>query len=248
MKPMLTDKKISLLRVIQMVILLCLFLGCAGKIPHRTLDNTSVLSITVGISGRASLLNYEKINSERIFFIRIDNEYDSLQKQKVIISNYKIEPFMVGFQMDNIDSFCFDLEPGTYAAVAAEGIGANSNAQYYIYFSKEMIKKTIVTLKENSIIYIGEFDFEDVSYNNQMKGADEVQLYYFNSGLIDGISGSNKPKRITWTLSPQHHSPSLKKSTHGKDEEIKFLNSIKSSFKNTEWHDNIINRLKTLSK
>ncbi len=245
---MLANKQILRLSILQLFVLMLLLIGCASKIPQSLNDNSSALSISVGLSSRASMLNKESINTNKVFFIRLDDENDSLKKQQIIKSNYNKEPVMVSFQMDNIDSFCFNLEPGTYAAIASTGVGANSGVRYFIYFPEEMIRKTVVNLKENSIIYLGEFDFEDVSYTNQMKDADEFQLYYFNSGLIDGVSGPNKPQKISWHRNPQHHSPSLMKFSNGKDEEIKFLTSIQGSFKNTEWQDNIRERLNSLNR
>ena len=192
-------------------------------------------------------MNKERIKTTEVYFIRLDNENDSLKKKKIYTSNYNKEPFMAGFQMDNIDTFCFDLKPGIYAAVAAKGSGTNTKIKYYIYFPEDMIKKTIVNLKENSIRYIGEFDFEDVSYTSQMKDPDYIQLYYFMNGIIDGVPGKNKPQKITWYRNPQYHSPTLVKIFNSKDDEIKFLKGISSSFKNTEWNDNIRGRLNELS-
>ncbi|MCP3940029.1 MAG: hypothetical protein GY710_00910 [Desulfobacteraceae bacterium] len=242
------NQKTLLLSVISIFTLSVLFAGCAGKIPQSTMNNNSALSISAGLNARASFLTKESINTTNVFFIRLDDENDSLQKQKVITSNYNKTPLMVGFQMDNIDSFCLNLEPGIYAAVAAKGVGANSNVKYYIYFPEEMIKKTIVNLKQNSMRYLGEFDFEDVSYKNQMNNPDKVQFYYFASGLIDGVPGTSKPRYISNFITPQHHSPSLEKFANSKEKEVKFLNSVSGSFKNTGWYDNIKARLDTLGK
>ncbi len=242
-----TNNKCSFIVFLGLCFTLLFLPGCAGKIPQQTIDNSSALSISIGLDSLGSFLNKEHIKMEEVYFVKLDNENDSLEKDVVFPSNYNKEPLMASFQMDNIDSFCFDLEPGIYAAVGARGRGPNTKIEYYVFFPKDMIRQTIVNLEKNSFRYLGEFDLEGVSFTRQMDSPDEIQLYYFMSGVIDKVPGPNKPQTIFRYQSPQYHSPILKKAHSEKNDEIQFLNNILSSFKKSAWKNNIMRRLGELS-
>jgi len=221
----------------------------APKVPTSMNDDNSAIAISVGVDSRSGWKDVEMVKMEKLFFIRLNNESDNLKNVSLKKSNFYYESLMVGFQTDSIDSFLMNTEPGVYAAVGGIGVGMNSGARFYIYFSKEMIKKTIIEAKPGTIVYMGDFVLENVAYSYQMHEPDELQTYYFTNLLFDDHKQfHNKVGLIikdilTWYTDPQFHSPKLYSGSYSKETERKFLNSHLGTFKGTEWVNKIKNRI-----
>ncbi len=210
-------------------------------IPEPSSENRSGIAITVDQNIRTGLLNEGKSQIKKIFFIKLEDKNDSLKKNKTIASNYYYVPFMAGFQADAVDNFLLDIEPGYYAAVGAM-VG-----MYYVYFPEEVIKASIIDVKPNRIVYMGEFKLQKISYNKNNNSPDRLQHYYYSNVLLGSHRYEVHGKvAMPWGYSSLFQAPKINKIIKSNEEEIDFLEGYLGFFKNSGWSESIQNRLSDL--
>ncbi len=202
--------------------------GCA-KIPPTVDLNSSAIAITIDVDIYKNPLNMQNLKPETVYFIKLDNETDSILKDNVIASNFKYESLFGNLKDGGVDSFLMNVPAGTYAAVAVSGLsGGNSpfsgggNNGQVVFFSKEAIKKSIVTVEPGAMVYMGDFVFNRVAFWSGMKKSDECQKHYFN------IVGKG-------SFMGQPYAASVKNIENSNDVEKSFLKGHESTFKKTGW-------------
>ncbi len=239
-------------RILLSIMLVTGFLSiaaCAGlkKIPETINENNSCVAITVNAKNAG--FNYvEKIKTEKVFFIKLNNKEDSLKQNNLLLSNFQYEPFIIDFHVGSVDSFIMNVEPGIYAAVGAIGSGITSGAKFYIYFPEDLIKKSIVEVLPNTMTYMGKYYLSRGFILTRINKTDEVQDYYY-SNMLFGEDNHNFGQRFIPFRKPSiFQAPKLECAENSIDDEIKFLNKHLDTFDETGWKDKINNRLQTINQ
>ena len=249
--------------------------GCAT--PHITVpisynNGSSAIAIRVHIEnmsfgihspfGGASA-GIERVRPDYIFFTKLDSINDSFEKDNILVSNYNYESIGVGFQMDTVDSFCLNVEPGVYIAVGAVGSGQSSHDNFLIYFSKDTIEATKTVVKPNTMAFMGEHTLDRLAISLwrppkpkklPLQGSlsaedynDPQQFYYYNRSfkmlILDG-------EETVFSRFPniRHAFPSLHESKRSKVAEIGFLKKHCKTFKEHVWLIKLKNRLSMLKE
>ncbi len=218
-------------------------------IPKQSFENRSGIAITVDQDyGRVTIVGNHidfggKFKIKEIFFIKLNDRNDSLKKDKTIASDYYYEPVMAGFQADAVDNFLLDVEPGFYAAVGAKA------GRYYLYFPEEIIKASVVEVKANRMVYMGEFKLEEISRKSADNSPDNFQYHYYSNLLLGGHRYDIPGKVvIPWGHSTLFHAPKENKIIKSEEVEIDFLESYRGHFKKSGWEAAIENRLSDLKQ
>jgi hypothetical protein len=231
------------------LIVFLLIQGCAGaKIPQATKKDSASLGITIEASSHTSLLTVESVDLKQVFFIKLANKEDTLTKDIILKSNYYYAPFMSGFQAGGMEIFLLDIEPGFYAAVGGIGKGHATKVDFLIFFPEQMVKETITEIKSNTIVYMGKFVMSQVSVFKRMNNPDRIQQFFFNTKLFDEEQRYYGKMVISNNVNPQFHSPTMESFEKSNDKEMEFLARHKTTFKSTDWANNINHRLEMLQK
>lgn len=242
---------------ILLLFIIVVFCGCVDisntKVLSKVLDVPPIPKpVSTGSSGIAISINLDyhgnlsdlggKLKVKKVFFIKLDSVTDSFKKDNILVSNYYYEPFMVGFQMDPVDTFLLNIEPGFYAVVGAQTAGL------YIYFPEEVIKESLVEVKPNQIVYMGEYKLQKISINQTDNSPpDKLQHYYYSNLLLGDHKNITHGKAAEpWGHEPYFHAPKVDKIKKFKGYEISFLESYKGIFKESGWIESIKNRINDL--
>jgi len=216
--------------------------GCAKTVNIPQAESASKSAIAISIHARIHLsyTQWGLFSPSSIYFIKLNDEKDSIRKADLIPSNYVIRS--IG-RRPNV--FLLNVEPGMYAAVGA--VGKASGVKIFAYFPEEMVKKTTIHVKPNSFYYVGTFTFETGSemYSNQL---DATQNFYYKGLLLGDHREVAGKQKISNIKNPQYIPLVLKESNSAKSDEIEFLKDHKEVFKSTGWDSKIQNRLNELEK
>ena len=226
--------------------ILILIESCASfnkNIPALSTENSSAIAIVIGVPIKATFLNYEFLIPEKILFIKLQDEDASLEKIKLIESNYSYE--LPWTKIDSVSSFVMNVEPGTYAAVGAIGQGKFTYIKYFVYFPKEMIKKTMIHVEPNTFKYMGKYIFNTASESNTQR-TDEIQNFYYKNLLFPEHKDLYGKQYVSRYKSPQYLALSIKEAKNAPNDEIEFLEKQRKYFKDTDWEPKILKRLSKL--
>lgn len=234
-------------RIILLSVLLAILIGCAKTVNVQPVESASksAIAIRIHVPIQISWNSRSYLSPKYIYFIKLNDEKDSIRKADLIPSNYII--MSIGRYPR---AFLLNVEPGTYAVVGAIGVCkgmGSATAEVFTYFPEDMIKKTIVRIEPNSFYYAGTFAFETGSemYRTQ---PDETQNYYYRTMLLGNHKEVAGKQKISWIKSPQYIPLVLKKSENSKSDEIEFLKDHLDVFKGTGWDVKIQNRLNKIEK
>jgi hypothetical protein len=163
------------------VVIAALLTGCATTqpIPEITQPQSAAIAIDMTLKAPIGIFSSKP---DQIYFVKTDSG-DGLLQQQIIRSNYAKDG----------RAYLLNARPGTYVAVAAffsrtgvpagpasPGVSvtvATGRSGYTTYFSKELVKHTEVTVRENDFVFMGSFV---VDQSAGLDGADEVQVHYKN--------------------------------------------------------------------
>ncbi len=206
-----------------------------SRIVKPIAGNSSAIAITVDqdFAGRT------KLRVETVMIIKLKDKNDSLKQNEILSTNYYRTPFMVGFQADAIDSFLLNVEPGVYAAIGAFTDGI------FMYFPKEVINASMVEVKPNNMVYMGEFKLQNISYEDAYF-PDEFQQYYYSNQLFEKHKDYQGNMLISYSNIRLHHASKVKNVITSTNFEIIFLKSCLSTFNESGWKDMIETRLRDL--
>lgn len=255
-------------------ILQTLVIGCAISPPIIAPNNgRSAIAIKIWMDTWSHGLTLPSLNKtsgiqrirpEYIFFIKLNSIHDTFKKKELFVSNYYYQSIKSGFQMDTVDSFCMNVEPGIYAVVGAVGIGQTSGEQYIIFFPKNMIETTITVVQPDTITFMGEYvldRFTTISirmeqYNQEQPAMgtegrtdqNDPQMFYFNNHLFDLLMLNDKESVISKYRNLLPIMASMYESNHTDEAEIEFLNKHIKTFENSDWILKLKNRQSMLKK
>ncbi len=164
-----------------MAFVVVLLSGCATTQPIPEISDPQSAAIAIDVTLKAPIGMFSN-KPDQIYFVKIDSG-DGLIQQQIIRSNYTKDG----------RAYLLNSRPGTYVAVAAffsrTGVPAGppspgvsvtvttGRSGYTTYFSKELVKHTEVTARENDFVFMGSYV---VDQSTGLDGADEVQTHYKN--------------------------------------------------------------------
>ncbi|MES0489138.1 MAG: hypothetical protein ABUK01_04045 [Leptospirales bacterium] len=173
------------------------------SIPPRDNKTGSVIGIQVSVSG---LFAPQVFNG--IVFVKLKNGNDFTSGEKVVLSKSRS-----GFNI-----YLYNVEPGTYVAVGGSYTSGGGHDSV-VFFSTEMVAKTKIVVKSNSITYMGKYT---VSTGKHVKDkGDKVQRHY----------GTNVDSAY-----PPYVGKIKRSSNTEKDKEA-FMKSTIRLLKKSEWSD-----------
>lgn len=157
------------------MLLIALFAGCAAVAPRPLWDGKldgPALGIAVKIRTPIWIVN---MTPDVVYFVKVDEDKGLLQHDVIVSSHSKGGRF-----------YAMDLKPGTYAAVAAyitfeepngekDGRMTYKKRELMVYFSEELVKRTMTTISEDKVAFMGRFSVYQMPV---FMGADPVQKHY----------------------------------------------------------------------
>lgn len=205
------------------IILCAIILGCGLPKSLRTPDkiDSSVLAVSI----KTITLKVFKNRQDTVYFVKLDDEVESLLGVKLIPSNYTRGEY----------AFLVNAEPGRYAAVAS--FFQQTDNTYNSFFDLNTIQNTVTVVGPGQIAYMGSITVDNHLkniYNNIEKNGDKAQLHYYNL-LKSFIYGT-------------HYCGSLNKIDRSKQLEKDFLKTTIDYFKDSDWLKMISERLELLEK
>ena len=244
-------------RLMILAVPVALCLSCASTSvapPPMAADPTNVgIALSLDQKVRTSLNLGGDFIPETVFFIRLENASDKTYKNPVLLaSNYKY----AGPGAEDGAVFALNLPSGEYAPVAAEGrmkeYEADSTPEkakrVIVFFPRVVLEKARTVVSPGTIGYIGELRMETVS---TMKGADDVQMYYYT--LFSGNekrTGAYK-EMLLRTLDSDYTvyvAPKYEKLANSKERQKAFLTAYRKYFRRSNWDGHFAKRLAELNK
>lgn len=145
------------------VIIATLLTGCATTMPIPVMSHgqSTGFAIELKVIPPIGIFSYKP---DQVYFVKIDNQDDLLQ-QGIIRSNY----------VNDGRAYLLNARPGTYVAVGAYSVEAYRD--FTTYFSKELVAKSKVVIRENDFVFMGNYV---VKTSTEFDGVDEVQAHYKN--------------------------------------------------------------------
>ena len=196
--------------------------GCAATLPPPKLLDPQRSAIGIVAKGAG-----------KVYFIKVDEGKDLYTQGNFILSNYAT----------NSQVYLLNAIPGRYVAVASHFIksagGFRGGGTYYNFFPKEVIKLTEVTVASGTIAFMGEYV---LSTSWSWEDADDAQSHYFQ--LI--APGAKTGFLRGWISTKRYLKGSLRKESHDKQAEIRFLTNALEHFKDTDWINIIKKRMEAL--
>lgn len=223
-----------------LVLLMLIVSGCAS-IPVVPEKGKSTIAITIDIDVHARYTGFGGFKPEKVFYIKLDNKDDTLKKEQIIAYGYRNCPFLDSFGGGCTDTFLLNTEPGVYAAVGA--YGKTGTVFTTIFFPEDVIKSTIVTVGQDSLVYMGRYVFYSATLLRQMETPDDYQNHYYKRVL----SNYGDLRNLITPASSLYFAVKTKEKFNSAIEEKRFLNKYIEMFKNTELENEIINRLNELN-
>jgi hypothetical protein len=211
-------------------------------VPKSFDQQSSVIGISLEARGPA-IINTIKL--DKVYFIRLDEKDLPYNKKEVLQSNYSSgESF-----------YLLNAPPGRYAVVAALSYvesGATSNGlpkstTYRVFFPKNLIDKSIVTVTPGSFNFMGAFS---VGTSLGLDHADEAQLHYSNLLQPNGAVsiGNNLFSSMLVGSMSVTYTAKLKNFNLNKDTEKAFLGKTEKHLKDAGWANLIAQRKLILDK
>jgi len=148
-------------------VIAALLAGCATPQPIPEMSQPQSSGLAIDLTLRAPISVFSN-KPAQVYFAKIDNP-DGLLQQQIIRSNF----------VKDGRAYLLNARPGTYAAVGAFFLPPMqaSRATYTTYFSKELVERSKVTIRENDFVFTGSYVVET---SVGLDGADEVQTHYKN--------------------------------------------------------------------
>jgi hypothetical protein len=244
-------------RLIHVPALLVICLSCVSTSvnpPPMAADPSNVgVALSLDQKVRTSLNLGGDFIPETVFFIRFENSaYKNYKNPVLLASNYKHS----GSDAEDGVVFALNLPPGEYAPVAAEGrmkeyevdSAPEKAKKIIVFFPRATIEKTRTVVAPGTIGYLGELRMDTVS---TMKGADDVQMYYYT--LFSGNekrTGAYK-EMLLRTLDSDYTiyvAPKHEKLVNSKERQTAFLIAYRKYFKRSNWVGHFDKRLSELKK
>ncbi|MFI5304929.1 MAG: hypothetical protein ACHQYP_09070 [Nitrospiria bacterium] len=211
-------------------------------VPKSFDQQSSAIGISLEVRGPAKL---NTIKMDMVYFIRLDEKDLPYNKKEVIQSNYS-----------SSDSFYFlNAQPGRYAVVAASSYierGGNTNGlpnstSYRVFFPKNLINKSVVTVTPGSFNFIGAYT---VGTSLGLGDADEAQLHYSNILQPEGAvsMGNNLFSSMLVGGMSVTYTANLKNFNLNKETEKAFLGITEKNLKAAGWTNLIAQRKLALDK
>jgi hypothetical protein len=209
-------------------------LGCAA-LPPKPLDPQRGV-IGISVKTRAPVKVFTMMAS-KVYFVKAEENEDLYSQENFIESTYA-----KGGQV-----YLLNAEPGRYAAVACykKKVGGMRKDEYTIFFPKELIKLTEVTVAPGMVAFMGKYV---VDSSTSFKYADPCEFHYLQviaPAAVTGIKGS-----VAMSLLTGHGEYYYKGSLHeehcDKDTEIRFVNNALNHFKGSDWENIIQKRMEEL--
>lgn len=224
-----------------LVFLLLLVSGCTG-IPVVAEKGKSSVAITIDVDVHAQITVLQSFKPEKVFYIKLDNKDDTLKKNQIIAYGYRNCPFFNELFGTCNDTFLLNADPGIYAAVGA--YGKSGTVMTTIFFPEDVIKSTIVTVGQDSLVYMGRYEFYTATLFRQMETPDDYQKHYYKLAL----SNTGDLRNLIIPASPLYLAVKTKKIFNSTTDEKQFLNKYIKEFKDSGLENEIVNRLNELKK
>ena len=237
------------LKSICAVIVACLmFSGCATTQPAAPIpiDEQSA-ALGLSLKMRQGPLKLTSATPDIVFFVRLEEgetAADVVGKRQLIPSTWA----------DKEQVYLFNVEPGTYAAVAAiygveheptstnvasTNIGSNASASFDItiygedtyrnYFSQEMVAETVATVAPGSLVFIGRFV---ANQSTSFGDGDEVQEHFIRIVEGEGADESGFSKMLSGEYSRRLDPHEIQR---GEDAHNKFVKNAEKYLAGTAW-------------
>jgi len=223
-------------------------IGCASMPPAPLDKESCAVTMNVGVSLNMGIVPWEWFRTEKIFFIKLEEDNSIMRKEILETNLFRRHWFPVNYQR----IYLINIPPGRYAAIGAYGslVGQFKNNERrgaLVLFPESMIKSTIIDIKPGHFVYMGEYKLENAHLFGTMDKADDIQKYYsrlFNTTLSDYVN---------WRMSLLFNyleiiATPLKEKKDDKTFKIIFLKSQIDEFKKTEWVERIQNEINDLEK
>ena len=124
-------------------------------------------------------------NADHAFFVKIEEGVDVLQAKEILLGRFN--------EANQI--YMLNVEPGTYVAIGTTTL--NKKLVTNVYFDKEMIQATAVTVEAGKIAFMGEIVAKE---GFLIKNADEAQTYYLKHlgrGMIAKLQSLERDSKTT---------------------------------------------------
>jgi len=178
---------------------------------------------TIGLTMKFAAPIGPREKAEVVYFIKIEEDSNLLEVKSVIRST-----FYEGNQI-----YLTEVKPGKYAIVAT---GKEKVVPYYgdveltVYFSEDLIKKTIVTVNASDFVYMGNY-YIKTKMLQPNKDLDKAQLHYYR--LITG--DLDIPSYLSQTIGTKWHYRGLfKKLENTKTDKNDFIMEALKHFQGME--------------
>ena len=159
-------------KMILATVFLLVLSSCVSLPPPPEPEDSQSAAIGISLMIRAPIKLFFKKTDIVVYFIRLDEEKgkpDSFLQTTLYQSNYT---------HDN-QIYLLNTKPGRYAAVVAfferTPQPSQQAAEFWTYFSEDLIRHTEITVPPGAIRYMGDFIIDQAA---GMKNADEAQDYY----------------------------------------------------------------------
>lgn len=169
--------------------LLFICIGCASLfVPAKQNLESSFLCVSVKILQEGICKNETKY-PKYIYFLKLDDNKEMLEQTNIIISNFAFDEY----------HYLFNAKPGLYAIVGAyyeknapneEPMGTVYQIKYF--FSSEVIKKSVINLRTNEKVFLGEYTFRN-SYEKILSDHYDKTRLHFTSAISPEIFKTSSP-------------------------------------------------------
>ena len=125
-------------------------------------------------------------SADHAFFVKIEEGVDVLQAKEILLGRFN--------EANQI--YLLNVEPGTYVAIGTTTL-AKKLVINNVYFDKEMIQATAVTVEAGKIAFMGEIVAKE---GFLLKNADEAQTYYLKHlgrGMIAKLQSLDRDSKTT---------------------------------------------------
>ncbi len=198
---------------------LLILTGCIAAPPKMSGDRGQVLALRLKIYESIKIFTY---TPKLVYFAKVDEKNRDLKDQSnIVFSNYCYK----------YNVYLFNAEPGTYAAIAATYKGQN-DILYTLLFPKELIEKSLVTLKPGEVAFMGNFTVKKPFFSSPLtdRDYDSHQLnYYRKLSLFTN-------RLAEFLLGDAFSSSHLDSSGKNREREREFLKTSRPVVKNTKWN------------